>query len=257
MVENGTILENVEVGKDIWLMSVKAPAIAEKSLAGQFVNIRIHDCYEPLLRRPISLHGIDKEKGILKFLYLVVGKGTAMMTKMEAGKTIDLLGPLGKGFSLDFSGKKALVIGGGIGSAPLYPVLKGILANGKEATLILGAYSKESIVGLSFYENLGVTVKVATEDGSMGQQGFVTKIAEDELKTGAYDFIYTCGPIPMLKAVETLAEKYQVQGELSTEAHMGCGLGICLSCAAKGKDGKNRKVCQDGPVFRLGDLSYE
>lgn len=256
MVELGRILENVQVGKDIWYMSVEAPKIAEKAAAGQFVNIRIHDCYEPLLRRPISLHGIDKEKGIVKFLYLVVGKGTAMMTKMEAGKTVDLLGPLGKGFTFDFSGEKALVIGGGIGSAPLYPVLKELKAKGKNATLLLGAYSKESIVGLSFYEALGVDVKVATEDGSMGTKGFVTTPAEEELATGAYDYIYVCGPLPMLKAVEDLAEKYRVAGEVSTEAHMGCGLGICLSCAALGKDGKHRKVCQDGPVFRLGELSY-
>ncbi|MEG0874551.1 MAG: dihydroorotate dehydrogenase electron transfer subunit [Clostridiales bacterium] len=257
MIESGIILNNEKIGKDIWRMVIESPNIAAKATVGQFVNVRVHDNLEPLLRRPISLHGIDKDRGTIAFLYLVVGKGTEMMTKMEPRQSINLVGPLGKGFSTDFLGENALVIGGGIGSAPLYPLLQELKKNGKKAKLVLGAATDQSIVGLYLYEELEVEVAIATEDGSLGEQGFVTAIVEKELASGKYDYIYTCGPIPMLKAIEELSAKYKVAGELSTEAHMGCGLGICLSCAAKGKDGKNRKVCQDGPVFRLGELAYE
>lgn len=257
MLEHGKILINENVGKDIWRMEISASEIAVAAQPGQFVNVRLHDRMEPLLRRPISLHGIDKGKGTIAFLYLVVGKGTEMMTQMTVGEEINLLGPLGRGFSLDFEGKEAILIGGGIGSAPLYPLMQSLRQCGKEVTLILGARSKESIVELECYEDLGVTCKVATEDGSMGVKGFVTSILEDELKNGGCDYLYTCGPIPMLRAIEDMAAQYGVKGEISTEAHMGCGLGLCLSCSVPGKDGRNRKVCQAGPVFRLGELNYD
>ncbi|MEE0777302.1 MAG: dihydroorotate dehydrogenase electron transfer subunit [Bacillota bacterium] len=257
MVEHGTILTNENVGQDIWRMEISAPEIATLAVPGQFVNVRLHDRVEPLLRRPISLHGIDSESGTIAFLYLVVGKGTEMMTKMEPGKDINLLGPLGRGFSLDFEGERAVVIGGGIGSAPLYPLVRALRAKGKEVTLILGARSKESIVALNLYKDIGATCKIATEDGSLGVKGFVTAVLEEELKSGSCDYLYTCGPIPMLRAIETMAAQYGVKGEISTEAHMGCGLGLCLSCSVRGRDGRNRKVCQAGPVFRLGELSYD
>lgn len=257
MVEHGTILVNEKMGQDIWRMEISAPQIAAASAPGQFVNVRLHEHAEPLLRRPISLHGIDQEKGTIAFLYLVVGKGTEMMTKMAEGQDINLLGPLGKGFSLDFKGERAIVIGGGIGSAPLYPLMQELRKKGKQVTLVLGARNKESIVALDLYHAIGAECRIATEDGSMGTKGFVTTILEQEIKGEACDYLYACGPIPMLRAVEDMAEQYGIKGEISTEAHMGCGLGICLSCSVKGKDGKNRKVCQAGPVFRLGELSYE
>ena len=257
MIEIGTIISNEKVGRDIWRMEIEAPGIANAAQIGQFVNVRVNGTIEPLLRRPISFHGIDKERGQIAFLYLVVGKGTALMTKMQPRSEIDLVGPLGRGFSPDFDGEKALVVGGGIGSAPLYPLLQALLKEGKTPKLLLGAADIRSIVGITLYDELDVDIAVATDDGSLGEKGFVTSLVERELAAGGYDYIYGCGPLPMLQALEELSGKYQVPGEISTEAHMGCGLGICLSCAAKGKDGKNRKVCQDGPVFRLGELSYE
>lgn len=257
MLETGIVLNNEKVGRDIWRMEIEAPSIAQAAKIGQFVNVRVNDTIEPLLRRPISLHGIDPERGKIAFLYLVVGKGTEMMTKMAPRDDINLVGPLGHGFNADFNGNKALVIGGGIGSAPLYPLLQALLKKGKKPTLLLGAADIWSIVGLSLYDELDIDIAVATDDGSVGEKGYVTDMAKRELASGKYDYIYACGPVAMLKVVEELSTEYGVPGEISTEAHMGCGLGICLSCTAKGKDGKNRKVCQDGPVFRLGELSYD
>lgn len=257
MIELGTVLSNEKVGRDIWKMEIEAPGIANDAKVGQFVNVRVNGTIEPLLRRPISLHGIDKERGKIAFLYLVVGKGTAMMTEFQPRQEIDLVGPLGNGFSTDFAGEKALVVGGGIGSAPLYPLLQALIKAGKTPKLLLGAADIRSIVGIALYDELDIEIAVATDDGSLGEKGFVTSLVEQDLAGGQYDYIYGCGPIPMLQSLEDLSAKYKVPGEISTEAHMGCGLGICLSCTAKGKDGKNRKVCQDGPVFRLGELSYE
>lgn len=257
MVEQGKILINEKVGKDIWRMELKAPWIAMKAKPGQFVNVRLTEKTDPLLRRPISLHGIDVENGIISFLYLIVGKGTEMMSKLENGDQLDLLGPLGNGFTADYKGKRTILVGGGIGSAPLYPLLEMLKAKKKTVTLIYGAKDKESITCLDLYQEEEVDIRIATEDGSLGEKGFVTAPLEMMLKANEVDFIYACGPTPMLKAVETLALKYGVDGEISAEEHMGCGLGVCLTCSAPGKDGKNRKICTDGPVFKMGELAYE
>lgn len=257
MVEQGKILINEKVGKDIWRMEIKCPWIAKKALPGQFVNVRINNVNEPLLRRPISLHGIDAENGILSLLYLVVGRGTEMMTKMENGEKIDLLGPLGQGFTTSFKGRKAVMVAGGIGSAPFYPLMEALKARGKEMTLIYGARDKESLTCLDLYEEEGVKSVLVTEDGSVGEKGFVTGPLDRLLAEEGADYVYACGPEAMLKAVEEVVAKHGAAGEVSTEARMCCGLGVCLSCSKKAHDGKNRKVCQDGPVFKMGVIDYE
>ncbi len=257
MVEQGKILINEHVGKDIWRMELKAPGIARKARPGQFVNVRLSEHTDPLLRRPISLHGIDADNGIICFLYLVVGKGTKIMSKLENGDSLDLLGPLGNGFSIVFPGRHGVLIGGGIGSAPLYPLLEALKAQKKDVTLIYGAKDQDSIVCLDLYKENQVEIIITTEDGSAGEKGFVTAPFEALLKNGGVDFVYACGPSAMLHAVEELTLQYGVDGEISTEANMGCGLGVCLSCSTPGKDGKNRKICTDGPVFKMGELAYE
>jgi dihydroorotate dehydrogenase electron transfer subunit len=257
MVEQGKILINENVGKNIWRMELKAPVIAQKAQPGQFVNVRLTDKTDPLLRRPISLHGIDADNGIISFLYLVVGKGTEMMSKLENGDRLDLLGPLGNGFSPKFRGRHAVLIGGGIGSAPLYPLMEMLKAKKNDVTLIYGAQEKDSIVCLDLYKENEADIIITTEDGSAGEKGFVTAPLERLLANQSVDYIYACGPEAMLRAVEDMAQKYGVDGEISTEANMGCGLGVCLTCSLAGKDGKNRKVCTDGPVFKMGELAHE
>lgn len=257
MVEQGKILINENVGRDIWRMELKAPWIAQKAQPGQFVNVRLTEHTDPLLRRPISLHGIDADNGIIGFLYLVVGKGTEMMSKLENGDRLDLLGPLGNGFSPTFKGRRAVLIGGGIGSAPLYPLMEMLRERKKDVTLIYGAQGQESIVCLDLYKENQAEIILTTVDGSAGEKGFVTAPLERLLKSERVDYIYACGPEAMLKAVEEMALQHGVDGEVSTEANMGCGLGVCLTCSVPGKDGKNRKVCTEGPVFKMGELAYE
>ena len=256
MVEKAKILINENVGKDIWRMELRAPFIAGKARPGQFVNVRLSERTDPLLRRPISLHGIDADNGIISFLYLVVGKGTEIMSKLENGDQLDLLGPLGCGFSADFKGRKAVLVGGGIGSAPLYPLMEMLREHKKDVTLIYGARDKASITCLDLYREEETNIIITTEDGSQGEKGFVTAPLERLLKEGSVDYIYTCGPKAMLKAVEALAKQYGASGEISAEEHMGCGLGVCLTCSSPGNDGKNHKICTEGPVFKMGVLSY-
>lgn len=257
MLELGKILENRPVAKDIYEMVLEAPKIAKAARPGQFVNLRLSDKLDPLLRRPISLHGIDPEKGTITMLYLIVGKGTAMMRDMEAGTVIDVLGPLGNGWNCDFEGKYAVLIGGGIGIAPLYPLAKALAEAGKTVELIVGAKNKEYLTDLSIYETAGVRVTVTTDDGSAGIKGFVTEALANSIQAETCDYIYACGPLPMLKFVEKLAISNKKPGQVSTESHMGCGLGICLLCPSKVTAGGYKRTCTDGPVFEIGELDYE
>lgn len=257
MLELGKILENKPVAKDIYEMVLESPEIAKAARPGQFINLRLSDKLDPLLRRPISLHGINPEKGTITMLYLIVGKGTAMMRDMEAGAVIDVLGPLGNGWNCDFEGRYAVLIGGGIGIAPLYPLAKTLAEAGKTVELIVGAKNKEYLTDLSLYETTGVRVTVTTDDGSAGIKGFVTEALANSIQEKNCDYIYACGPLPMLKFVEKLAIANKKPGQVSTESHMGCGLGICLLCPSKVTAGGYKRTCTDGPVFEIGELDYE
>ncbi|MCI8726916.1 MAG: dihydroorotate dehydrogenase electron transfer subunit [Hungatella sp.] len=257
MLELGKIIENRPVAKDIYEMVLNVPKIAKEAKPGQFVNLRLSDKLDPLLRRPISIHDIDSEKGTISMLYLIVGKGTAMMRDMEPGTDIDVLGPLGNGWNCGFEGKYAVLIGGGIGIAPLYPLAKALTDAGKTVELIVGAKNQEYLTDLSAYEKTGVQVTVTTDDGSAGLKGFVTEALTNSIQAGTCDHIYACGPLPMLKSVEKLAVAHHKPGQVSTESHMGCGLGICLLCPSKVTEGGYKRTCTDGPVFEIGELDYE
>ncbi len=256
LLQNGKILKNACVAKDIYEMLLEAPEIAKSSKPGQFVNLKLSEKLDPLLRRPISLHRIDAENGTLSLLYLVVGKGTAMLSQMEEGEMLDVLGPLGNGWNCDFKGQHAVLVGGGIGIAPLYPLAKALLSSGKQVSLIIGAKSKAYLTGSEAYEQLGAQVFIATDDGSAGTPGLVTTPLQQLIASGRCDQIYACGPVPMLRAVEATALEHNIPGQVSAEAHMGCGLGVCLLCPNKVKSGGYKRTCIDGPVFAIGELDY-
>lgn len=257
MQVQGEILQNKMVAKDTWFMVIKSAALAGQSKPGHFVNVRVADSDTPLLRRPMSLHFIDTEQGAIGLLYLVVGTGTARMSRLQVGESIDLIGPLGNGFHLNFPGQRALVVGGGIGMAPLLPLVMALKSAGKDVRVLCGVRDQEYLPDLGTYNRLGVEVQVCSDNGSIGREGFVTGLLEENLTQGGWNYLYACGPKPMLAAVEKLAATYHIAGEISTEERMGCGLGICLSCSCDTTLGAKKKVCVDGPVFRLGELRYE
>ena len=208
---------------------------------GQFVQIRIPDFY---LRRPISICDWQPgEEGTLDLIYKVVGHGTEAMREMQAGTELDLLVGLGNGFDVSADCEKPLLIGGGVGVPPMYGLCKALIAAGKKPSVVLGFNTESEVFWKDEFEALGVSVTVTTVDGSMGVKGFVTAAMD-----GDFDYVYTCGPEPMFKAIYKVLDEKGVSGQFSFEERMACGFGVCMGCSCKTKYG-NKRICKDGPVL--------
>ena len=211
---------------------------------GQFINIEIKEFY---LRRPISI--CDYDENTITIIYKVVGQGTEKLSQMKEGEMLDILTGLGNGFEAKNSKENPLLIGGGVGTPPMYGLCKKLIEEGKKPIVVLGFNSKEDIFYEQEFKNLGAKVYISTVDGSYGTKGFVTDI----IKTlENYDYYYACGPINMLKAVY---EKIETKGELSLEERMGCGIGACMGCTINTKTGPKR-VCYNGPVFKKEEIIW-
>jgi dihydroorotate dehydrogenase electron transfer subunit len=246
------IVKKEQMLSGLFSMEVFAPAIATLAAPGQFLHI---SCGEGrLLRRPISI--CDIEDGIVRFVFEVKGEGTGWLARQKEGAILDILGPLGRGFSP--CPGKTLFIGGGIG---VFPLLFAARQAGGEAHGILGFLTKSRVVMEEEFARVLKTLTVTTDDGSWGIPGLVTEAAEALIKEGAFDRIYACGPTPMLKGVAALSETYGVSCEVSLEQRMGCGIGACLVCACKtkGEDGAGHysHVCKDGPVFDAKEVLWD
>lgn len=251
------ILSNIYLGSGFYYMEMKARETANKAVPGQFLHVKVNEGLYPLLRRPMSLHEIDREKGILGLLYQVKGKGTEILSRRIPGTEIDIMGPLGKGFTLNFPGHHGVIVGGGIGVAPLYPLAQELKKNGKDVTVILGARTAQMLLGKEKYVSLGCRVLITTDDGSKGIKGTAAELLAGFVKDHQVNFIYACGRAPMLKQVETICQEGGIKGEISMEAYMGCGVGACLSCSCERNDTSEKryaKVCTDGPVFSIGEV---
>lgn len=216
--------------------------------AGQFVEIEVPGNKQVMLRRPISIHDVDTDNNTLTLLVQVVGKGTRTLSTLEKGDKLNLVYPLGHGFSLE--GEKVLLVGGGAGIAPLLHLSKCLTAKGIRPTILLGGRTAELIPVKTDFEPYG-TVGYATEDGSLGEKGLVT---QHSLFTGNYDHIYTCGPTPMMKAVARYALEKGIDCEVSLENMMACGIGACLCCVVDSDEG-HKCVCKEGPVFNAKRLT--
>ena len=223
---------------------------------GQFVEVRVDGSATTYLRRPISINFFDKEQNELWLLVACVGNGTRRLAALQAGDTLNCLLPLGNGFShssLLTSHSTVLLVGGGVGVAPLLYLGAVLKQSGAEPTFLLGARTKNDLLMLGEFEKYG-RVLVTTEDGSMGERGFVTN--HSVLEQERFDLIQCCGPTPMMKAVARYARQQQTACEVSLENLMACGLGACLCCVEKTKDG-NVCVCKEGPVFNIDRLQWE
>lgn len=227
------------------IMEMKLSGCSSPQKAGQFVNLQLDGLF---LRRPISVCDWETD-GTLTLSYRIVGKGTSQMASMEKGTEIDVLTSLGNGFTVDKDCRRPLLIGGGIGVAPLYKLAKEISARGLEQTVICGFKTASEIFYREEFEAIpGLTLLIATEDGSEGVKGFVT----DAMKEVDFDWFYTCGPMPMLKAVCKVTE---VPGEASLEERMGCGFGICMGCTCHTATG-GKRICKEGPVFNRNEIVW-
>ncbi len=222
-------------------------------MPGQFVEIRIDGTSKTFLRRPISINNVDYERNELWLLVHVVGDGTACLARLKEGDLLNCVLPLGNGFTPPKSGERILLVGGGVGTAPLIYLGKKIKELGATPIFLLGGKRKEDVLQLEDFSEIG-EVHVTTEDGSFGEKGFVTN--HSVLAKESFDRIQVCGPKPMMKAVAGYAKQHGIECEVSLENMMACGVGACLCCVEKTVEG-NLCVCKEGPVFNIEKLLWQ
>ncbi|MCR6107141.1 dihydroorotate dehydrogenase electron transfer subunit [Salipaludibacillus agaradhaerens] len=255
IVEDMSVIEQSLRAPGIYEMTLYGESVNMMTTPGQFLHIKVEEGISPLLRRPISICDVNLEKKELSIIYRVEGKGTTLLSRKKSGDMVNVLGPLGKGFPIhdEDEGKTALLIGGGVGIPPLYYLAKKLVEAGINVETVLGFRTAHDIFLEEEFALLG-NLHISTEDGSKGTKGFVTTILEQS--SFRYDTFYSCGPLPMLRAVEAATV---TPGYVSLEERMGCGVGACLACVCDtihAEEGSKdyRKVCSDGPVFRAGEV---
>ena len=250
------IVAKEQLKSDIFKFAIKSEEMANAALSGQFLEISVNDDIEPFLRRPISIHKIEKQKNELEFIFQVKGKGTEILAQKQVGDKISVMGPLGKG-SFQFENHKDIaIIGGGIGIFPLYE-LAGQASKNANITTYLGFRSKDFVLLEDEFSKVSNQLVLTTDDGSYGQNGFAIDYLKKDCKKKKPDCIYACGPLPMLKAVRDFATQNNIPSQVSLEERMGCGIGICLGCAVKDRNSEGYKhVCKDGPVFDIANVEF-
>jgi len=251
------VLSNQLVADRVYRIRLQGDLVQKMTSPGQFLHVKCGPGIDPLLRRPISISDVDIEEGILDMIYRVEGSGTKILSEAVSGAEIDVLGPLGTGFPIEqrVSGDHALLIGGGVGVPPLLYLAKQLVKKGVRVTSVIGFGTANQVF---LEEELGKygEVYVTTLDGSRGHQGLVTDLLNEEygLDAKSWNALYSCGPMPMLKALQNLYKDTDKEGYLSLEQRMGCGVGACLACVCPTAEDVNKsyyKICTDGPVFDL------
>lgn len=251
-----TVFDNVHLNKHYILLKVICKESLSEIKAGQFVEIRIDDTPGVMLRRPISVNYVDEENNIIWLLVQLVGKGTYHLSKLKKGDKVNILFPLGNSFTIPDSlntKKSLLLIGGGAGTAPMLFLGSQLHKQGFTPIFLLGAKTAEDVLQRDDFARFG-EVCISTEDGSLGEKGFVT--THSILLNSPFDYIYACGPKPMMMAVANYAKRYNITCEVSLENKMACGLGACLCCVENTREG-NLCVCKEGPVFNINDLLWQ
>lgn len=249
------VKENIQLNQTYFLikMTPKNGEILADMKPGQFVEVLVENSPKTFLRRPISINFIEKEKNLLWLLVQAIGDGTRKMSQYKTGDTVNLLIPLGNGFTISGEeGKRCLLVGGGVGTAPLLYLGYHLKQHGQHPVFLLGARSKSDLTQLEEFSRYG-EIYCTTEDGTFGEKGYVTN--HSILQNVNFTRVYTCGPKPMMMAVANYAKMQNIECEASLENLMGCGIGTCLCCVEKTRDG-NICVCSEGPVFNIEKLTW-
>lgn len=249
------IEENRRIGPELFLLALHVPAIAKAAYAGQFLEILpgADAALDPLLRRPISIYGIDRQAGIVRLIYKEVGKGTRLISQRKVGEFLDVFGPIGQGFILPDDARRILLVAGGIGMPPLHALAE--QAKDREFILYYGARSSSEFIELDEWKSKGIDVRLATDDGSQGFAGRITdRLQQDHPEN--IDLCCACGPKPMLRALDNVLKNWTIPGLYSLEERMACGVGACLGCVCQTTQGYQR-VCVDGPVFAATEVVWE
>ena len=253
------IIKSEQLGEDIFRITLLAPDIAREARPGQFIMVKTAEGYDPLLARPFSVHQATAN-GWVQILIKVVGKGTKLLSLVPVGRTLDVTGPFGEGFSLVKEAKVSLV-GGGIGAAPLFYLAKEIMRSGNPQQLLglIGARNEQELKAVtSGLDELGIATRLATDDGSAGHHGMVTELMLQNMDEQSEWLVYCCGPHPMLRSVAKICREHGWRCQVSMETMMACGMGACLGCAVPraGLEGGYAHVCKDGPVFDMDDVAW-
>jgi dihydroorotate dehydrogenase electron transfer subunit len=255
--ENVEVLYNNQISPSHYNIGLSCPAEFLSAVPGQFVMLRLADHIDPLLRRPFSIHKLITKRGSLQgiaVLYKVVGTATQIMSQLIPGDQISMLGPLGNGFLIPERVQRIFIVAGGIGAAPMPFLLCRLLEKNDERSrykVFLGAKSKNDLLCIEDFSNLGIKACTTTDDGSLGDQCLVTDPVETEIAQGRPDVMYACGPMSMLSCVGGIAEKHGIECQVSIETMMACGMGACLGCAVERRHESQKYLhaCLDGPVF--------
>ena len=268
------LIGHVQCAPSWYKMVFEAPHFATESVPGQFFMVEVGCGTDPLLRRPMSLHRFvrdgDGNPTGFELLYKVAGRGTALLSKVCVGDTLEVLGPLGHGFTIMESATEHFIVAGGTGIAPMVAMAEALVLSGIKPRVFYGAKSRAELVCKQDFDALNADLNVFTEDGSLGAKGFVTHGLEEALSASSESdasepsvAIYGCGPHDMLAAVARLAERANVPCQLSMESRMACGLGACMSCVVRGTSTETGngphyiRVCLQGPVIDSRRISWE
>lgn len=251
------IVRAERLGPRLYVMELRAPEIARAVKPGQFVHLLVPGIDRHLLRRPFSVYARDAAYGSIELLYQTVGVGTEQMAQLSIGDELDLMGPIGAGWSVPDTDARILLVGGGVGAAPLYLFCEQLVDLGRPVDVVLGAQTEAALVCRESYERLlGREVACSTDDGSYGRAGFCTSLVEEALATGDYGHVAVCGPEALMRIVAGLSAEAGVACSVSLERRMACGVGACLSCAVNTTAGRKR-ACVDGPVFDAAEVVWE
>ncbi|HRZ13971.1 MAG TPA: dihydroorotate dehydrogenase electron transfer subunit [Candidatus Omnitrophota bacterium] len=260
------IVSQKQVAALTYRLSLRAPDIAAGAVPGQFVMVKVSSGTDPLIRRPLSIHAVEKKT--IAIMYDIVGPATALLAQRRPGDSLDILGPLGSGFNLRIPRSSSpVIVAGGIGVAPLLFLAQQLVRRaGIKPLVLIGARTRGQIVCAAEFQRLGCAVHLATDDGTCGVRCRVPELLEKFLdreinvkrfagKEGASVRLYACGPKPMLRQISRIATERHIRAQISLEAHMACGIGACLGCVVKTVEGFKR-VCKDGPVFEAQEIAW-
>ncbi len=238
----------------VFRLTLEAPELAAAARPGQFVMLGCGSSYDPFLRRPLSIHQVQGAAGAVSFLYQVRGRGTEWLSARRRGDPVSLLGPLGRGFRYEGNSKRALLVGAGIGVAPLLFLAETLMGLNWAMTILIGARTRNGILCRSDFDRYG-SVLVSTDEGGTGRRGPVTDLFPGVFGKSSYAQIYACGPRPVLRAVQQVSAEKGIPAQVSLEERIACGLGACMGCACQGS-GPFRmvRVCSEGPVFDAAEV---
>lgn len=258
--KNAKIIQNTRLSSNHFKLTFLSKQIADSAKPGQFLEVKCAASVNPFIRRPFSIFSVDKKSSEVSVVYKVIGPATEMLSAKKSDEFLDVIGPLGNGFSCSNDLDFYFVVGGGIGIAPLYFLVEELLrlgVNKDKIQVLFGAMSKDALVCKDDFLKLGVDIMTATDDGTCGNKDSVCGLferqickAKDKCKPG----VFLCGPKPMLRVMKNLVFRAGFKTEVCLEEYMACGMGVCMGCAVKMKDGLYKYVCKDGPVFDIDQV---